>query len=99
VNTWLSSATGWLGFAWWRSSCDRKAPLRVTVIGAEPGPAYNRILLSALLEGSHPARELRLKDQSWYAENGVELVSGTRVVRIERDARVVWLADRRAVAL
>jgi NAD(P)H-nitrite reductase large subunit len=75
----------------------RKAPLRVTVIGDEPGPAYNRILLSALLEGSHPARELRLKDQSWYAENGVELVSGTRVVRIERDARVVWLADRRAV--
>ena len=75
----------------------RTAPLRVTVIGDEPGPAYNRILLSAVLEGSHPPGELRLKDQAWYAENGVELISGTRVVRIERDERVVWLADERRV--
>jgi NAD(P)H-nitrite reductase large subunit len=75
----------------------RKAPLRVTVIGDEPGPAYNRILLSAVLEGSHPATELRLKDEAWYAENGVELISGARVVRIDRDERVVWLADERPV--
>jgi NAD(P)H-nitrite reductase large subunit len=75
----------------------RHAPLRVTVIGDEPGPAYNRILLSALLEGSHPAEELRLKDVGWYAENGVELITGTRVVRIDRDKRVVWLADERRV--
>jgi NAD(P)H-nitrite reductase large subunit len=75
----------------------RTAPLRVTVIGDEPGPAYNRILLSAVLEGSHPPEELRLKDQAWYAENGVELISGTRVVRIDRDERVVWLADERRV--
>lgn len=75
----------------------RKAPLQVTVIGDEPGPAYNRILLSAVLEGSHPATELRLKDLGWYAENGVELISGTRVVRIDRGERVVWLADERVV--
>ena len=75
----------------------RTAPLRVTVIGDEPGPAYNRILLSAVLEGSHPPEELRLKDQAWYAENGVELISGTRVERIERAERVVWLADERRV--
>jgi len=73
------------------------APWQVTVIGDEPGPAYNRILLSALLEGSHPAQELRLRDEGWYAGNGVELLSGTRVVRIDRDARVVWLADGRPV--
>lgn len=75
----------------------RKASLRVTVIGDEPGPAYNRILLSAVLEGSHPREELRLKDEGWYAENGVELISGTRVVRIDRDQRVVWLADERPI--
>jgi NAD(P)H-nitrite reductase large subunit len=71
----------------------RNAPLRVTVIGDEPGPAYNRILLSAMLEGSHPAADLRLRDEAWYVENGIELISGTRVVRIDRDERVVWLAD------
>jgi len=75
----------------------RDAPQRVTVIGDEPGPAYNRILLSALLEGSHPVGELRLKDASWYADNGVKLIGGTRVVRIDRDERVVWLADQRSV--
>jgi NAD(P)H-nitrite reductase large subunit len=75
----------------------REAPLRVTVVGDEPGPAYNRILLSAVLEGSHPVRELRLRDEDWYADNGVELVSGTRVVRIDRNERVVWLADRRPI--
>lgn len=75
----------------------RKAPLRVTVIGDEPGPAYNRILLSALLEGSHPAQELRLRDAGWYARNGVELITGTRVARIDREQRVVWLADHRRV--
>jgi NAD(P)H-nitrite reductase large subunit len=75
----------------------REAPHWVTVIGDEPGPAYNRILLSALLEGTHPPRELSLKDAGWYAENGVELVGGTRVARIDRDERVVWLADERPV--
>jgi NAD(P)H-nitrite reductase large subunit len=75
----------------------RQAPWQVTVIGDEPGPAYNRILLSALLEGSHPAEELRLKDGGWYAENGVELICGTRALRIDRDERVVWLAGDRQV--
>jgi NAD(P)H-nitrite reductase large subunit len=75
----------------------RKAPLRVTVIGDEPGPAYNRILLSAVLEGSHPSQELRLRNEGWYSEHDVELISGTRVVRIDRDERVVCLADERLV--
>jgi NAD(P)H-nitrite reductase large subunit len=75
----------------------RDAPHRVTVIGDEPGPAYNRILLSALLEGTHPLTELTLRDRGWYAENGVELICGTRVARIDRDRRVVRLADERLV--
>lgn len=70
----------------------RGAPWRVTVIGAEPGPAYNRILLSAVLEGSHPAAELRLRDESWYADSAVELISGTRVLGIDREERLVRLA-------
>ncbi|HEX5336754.1 MAG TPA: FAD-dependent oxidoreductase, partial [Propionicimonas sp.] len=75
----------------------RRASLRVTVIGDEPGPAYNRILLSALLEGSHPADGLSLKDVGWYAQNDVELICGTRVARVDRDRQVVCLADQRVV--
>jgi len=75
----------------------RKAPWQVTVIGDEPGPAYNRILLSAVLEGSHPADQVRLKDQGWYARNGVTLICGARVVRIDRAERLVCLRDARSV--
>jgi NAD(P)H-nitrite reductase large subunit len=75
----------------------RAAPHRITVIGDEPGPAYNRILLSALLEGTHPAQELSLRDAGWYEEHGVELIAGHRVSRIDRTQRVVQLADERRV--
>jgi len=75
----------------------RRTAMQVMVIGDEPGPAYNRILLSAVLEGSHPVHELRLRDEGWYSQNGVQLISGTRVVRIDRDERVVRLADERVV--
>ena len=35
---------------------------RVTVLGDEQAPAYNRILLSAVLEGTHPLDALTLRD-------------------------------------
>ena len=75
----------------------RRTSMQVTVIGDEPGPAYNRILLSAVLEGRHPVQDLMLRDEGWYAHNGVRLISGTRVVRIDRDERVVRLAGEQAV--
>jgi len=69
----------------------RGAPYAVTVVGDETGPAYNRILLSAVLEGSHPRGELVLRDEAWYAGHGVRLLTGTRVVRVDRDMRAVFL--------
>jgi len=39
----------------------RGAGLDVTVVGDEPGPSYNRILLSAVLEGTHPEAETALQ--------------------------------------
>ena len=54
----------------------------VVVFGEEPGGAYNRILLSkALADGR--SEEIVLKDASWYAEHGVELRSGERIVGAE----------------
>ncbi len=64
----------------------------VTVLGDEPHPPYNRILLSAVLEGTHDpaALELGLRDT-------VDLRLGTRVVDIHREQREVELADRSRV--
>ncbi|TFH85608.1 NAD(P)/FAD-dependent oxidoreductase [Billgrantia azerbaijanica] len=62
-------------------------PARITVIGAEAAPAYNRILLSPLLAGEMEREALTLRNADWYAEQGIELVLGERVETIDRAAR------------
>ncbi|HEY1133492.1 MAG TPA: FAD-dependent oxidoreductase, partial [Nocardioides sp.] len=69
----------------------------LTVLGDETGPAYNRILLSAVLEGVHDERAITLRDEGWYDAAGVTLRTGTRVAEIDRDAREVVLVDRTRV--
>jgi assimilatory nitrate reductase electron transfer subunit len=65
----------------------------VTVLGEEHHPPYNRILLSAVLEGTHRPQALTLRDPDWYADHGATLRLGARVVAVDRRRRVVRLAD------
>ncbi|QFT84344.1 Nitrite reductase [NAD(P)H] [Halomonas sp. THAF12] len=74
------------------------APRRITLIGAEACPAYNRILLSPLLAGEMEREALTLRDADWYAERGVELVLGERVERIDRAARRLTTVGGREIA-
>ncbi|NYD57352.1 NAD(P)H-nitrite reductase large subunit [Nocardioides marinisabuli] len=66
---------------------------QVTVLGDEPVPAYNRILLSAVLEGTHADSAITLRRAEWYAEHGVDLRLGSRVLAIDREHRDVMLVD------
>lgn len=70
----------------------------VTVIGAEPGPAYNRVLLSSLLAGEAGEDDLALKSRDWYAASGFELITGVEARAIDRGARTVALGDGRTIA-
>jgi len=70
---------------------------RITVLGEERHAPYNRILLSAVLEGTHRPEAITLRSQAWYADNGDDLRLGTRVVDIHREEREVELADRSRV--
>ena len=72
-----------------------RAPERfdITVIGAEPHPNYNRILLSAVLAGEKTLDEIVVNPHGWYAERGICLIAGTRATAIDRAARRVALAD------
>jgi NAD(P)H-nitrite reductase large subunit len=65
----------------------------VTVLGDEPVPAYNRILLSAVLEGTHAPDALTLRSPGWYAEHGIDLRTGTRVLAVDREHGDVMLVD------
>jgi assimilatory nitrate reductase electron transfer subunit len=64
----------------------------VTVLGDEPHPPYNRILLSAVLEGTHDPDALVLP-----LHPAVDLRRDTRVVDVHTADREVELADRSRV--
>ena len=69
------------------------ATMDITVLGDEPVAPYNRILLSAVLEGTHRPEALTLRSPEWYAEHDVDLRLGARVLEIERDLKDVMLVD------
>ena len=61
----------------------------ITVIGAEPHPNYNRILLSPVLAGEQTEDEIVLNDWSWYQEHGIALHAGHTVTAVDRARRLV----------
>jgi len=67
--------------------------LRITVFGAEPDPAYNRVLLSTVLAGRARLEDISLAGPSWYAAQDVTVHSGVPVRRIDRGRREVLGAD------
>jgi assimilatory nitrate reductase electron transfer subunit len=67
----------------------RRDDLPVTVIGAESGGTYNRVLLSHVLAGTARADDIALTSLDWYACHDVTLLAGVRATGIDRDARTV----------
>jgi len=65
----------------------------ITIFGAEPHPNYNRILLSPVLAGEQTIADIVLNDLDWYRDNGIRLLTGRKVVRIDRIARQVVADD------
>ncbi|GGU24292.1 FAD-dependent oxidoreductase [Nocardioides albus] len=70
---------------------------QTTVLAEEQHAPYNRILLSAVLEGTHRPGALALREKQWYADRGVDLRLGSLVVDIHRDTKTVELAGRTTV--
>jgi nitrite reductase (NADH) large subunit len=63
----------------------------ITAIGAEPEPAYNRVLLSALLAGEIGAGDVAMRSRAWYAEHGIALRTGEPAVGLDSVPRRVLL--------
>ena len=61
----------------------------ITVFGEERGGAYNRILLSDVLNGSKTAQSIETHSPDWYAARGIGLVSGAKIVRVNPQTREV----------
>ena len=65
---------------------------QVTLLGEEPHPPYNRILLSAVLEGTHAVDDISLR-----VPDHVDVRLGARAAQIHRAEREVELVDGRRV--
>ncbi|HZV75887.1 MAG TPA: nitrite reductase large subunit NirB, partial [Conexibacter sp.] len=72
---------------------DPEAPL--TLVCGEAAAPYDRVRLSHLLAGEADADALALRPDDWYADRGVELLLGRRVVALDADAGRCTLDDGR----
>src|SRR5881394_2903467 len=59
----------------------------IAMIGAEPRPAYNRVLLSGVLAGDVGNEDIELRSPTWYAEKGIELLTGAACTTLCSAAR------------
>ena len=65
---------------------------KITVFGEEPRPAYDRVHLSEYFENKD-AERLEMAPRSWYEENGIELITHSRVTDISRNSKTVTTAS------
>ncbi len=66
----------------------KNLPVKITVIGGEPRPAYDRVHLSEYFAGKKP-EDLALTTREFYEKNAVAAHFGDPVSRIDRDNRKV----------
>ena len=69
----------------------------IVVIGAEPRPAYNRVLLSSLLAGEVGTEGIELRPPGWWRARGVTTVWGRAVEALDLSTRRVRLQDGTAL--
>ncbi|MGK3207024.1 NAD(P)/FAD-dependent oxidoreductase [Amycolatopsis sp. MEPSY49] len=66
---------------------------RVALVGAEPDLPYERPPLSkGYLLGQDDRASVFVHDEKWYAEQGIEVLTGRRVTALDRAAREIELA-------
>ena len=61
----------------------------ITLFNAEPRGNYNRIMLSPVLAGDKTYADIVTHDDAWYAERGVTTRFGEKVLKIDREQKVV----------
>jgi len=63
---------------------------RISLFGAEPHPAYNRIMLSPVLADEIASDAIQLHNREWYQQHGIRFFCGETITRIDRQQRCVY---------
>ncbi|OHS41242.1 nitrite reductase large subunit [Staphylococcus sp. HMSC62B09] len=61
----------------------------ITIIGKEPYPNYNRIMLSNILQKKMTVEETIMNPYEWYEENNIQLIVNDPVETVDRSAQTV----------
>ncbi|MDX5298121.1 MAG: FAD-dependent oxidoreductase [Gammaproteobacteria bacterium] len=83
---------------WVASGGQARTALRIQVLGDEPHAAYNRIMLSSVLAGEAGLAQLPLATDAWYAQHGIEVISGDPAIRLDRATRKVHTLSGRQLS-
>ncbi len=83
---------GMVGHHYVQTLTDANIPAKITVIGGEPRPAYDRVHLSEVFDGKTPS-ELALTSKEHYEQLGVVAHFGDFVKKIDRDNKQVITED------
>ncbi len=70
----------------------------IEVIGAEPHPNYNRILLSSVLAGEREIDDIVVHSREWYKANDIKLTLGDAAVKLDTGAKIVTTASGGAIS-
>ncbi|GGF92138.1 nitrite reductase large subunit NirB [Paenibacillus abyssi] len=70
----------------------------ITIIGAEPHPNYNRIMLSSVLAGDANMQDIVLNDWDWYRNNNITLLAGQTATAIDTAAKTVTTDKKEVVS-
>ena len=61
----------------------------ITIFGTEPHLNYNRIQLSAVLQGDTTFEDITINDRDWYNHHDIELYTGETVISIDTEKQVL----------
>ena len=77
----------------------RQNGMEITVFGAEPYVNYNRVMLSSVLSGEAGLNEIILNPPEWYESHGIELHTGTSVIKIDEANRKVSVTEVKIITM
>lgn len=66
---------------------------QITVFNAEPRVNYDRIMLSPVLSGEKTYADIIIHDDDWYAERGITLHKGQKIIAIDKVMKTVTSVD------
>lgn len=61
----------------------------ITIVGDEPYPNYNRIMLSHVLQGKTEIKDININDWKWYEDNDITLFTGEKATEIDPEEKEI----------